>query len=79
MSTLKPLTEKQKRVARFIRDFAEEVGYAPSIRDLCEILGITINAVNDHLRFMERKGCLARDKRVARSMRLTPLGLEQIQ
>lgn len=52
-------------------------GFSPSIRGLRDALAIgSTNAVNDTLRILERKGLIRREPMVARSIRLTPRGVE---
>lgn len=81
MSTGKvTMTDAQKRGARAIREYTDLCGYGPSIRDLAYILEFaSTNAIADHLRRMEARGCVLRDARVARSLRLSPAGLEQLR
>jgi repressor LexA len=49
----------------------QERGYPPTIREIGESLGIrSTNGVNDHLKALERKGYVYRDKSKSRAIRL---------
>lgn len=63
-----PLTARQRVVLETIRAITAAHGYPPTVRELCAALRVTINAVNDHLRSMERKGAIARDRKQARNI-----------
>ena len=55
------LTEKQRRVMEIIRDFFLEQGYAPSLGELQQLLGIsTKRGVVNHLNSLEKKGFIIR-------------------
>ncbi len=66
-------TERQTDVLRAIHRYTHAYGYAPSIRELGDLLGIhSTNGVADHLRLLVAKGLLLRGpKNTARSLRLT--------
>ena len=68
---MQPLTERQGQVLSYIREYAAERGFAPTIREIAERFGLrSTNAVADHLRALERKGAIERDPRSARGIRL---------
>src|SRR5512146_3423963 len=63
------LTDRQLEVLRFIARQIEECGYPPTIREIGEALDIrSTNGVNDHLKALERKGCLTRDPVKSRAL-----------
>jgi repressor LexA len=67
-----PLTERQQEVLDFIAKETERNGFSPTIREIGERLGIrSTNGVNDHLKALERKGFLTREKDKSRTLRLT--------
>lgn len=71
------LTERQKTVLEFIRGFMAGHGYAPSVREVAEDLGISgaKNAAK-HLAALERKGYLRRRPGLSRAMELAgPIAL----
>ncbi len=52
-----PLTPKQRGVLDFIRHFSSERGYAPTIAEICEGLGLASTAtVHKHLKTLVEKG-----------------------
>ncbi len=68
---MKGLTSRQKAVLDVISNVMEERGYPPTIREIGERLGIrSTNGVNDHLKALERKGYLHREKSKSRAIRL---------
>lgn len=65
-----PLTERQRAILEFIKDFVREQGLPPTVREIGEHFGLDPHAVHDHLKALERKGYLKRDSSKARSLRL---------
>lgn len=60
---MKPLTERQEQLLSYIADHVETHGFPPSIREMADHMGIrSTNGVNDHLKALERKGYIAREK-----------------
>ncbi|BDG07649.1 transcriptional repressor LexA [Anaeromyxobacter paludicola] len=67
------LTDRQLEVLRYIARQIEAHGYPPTIREIGEALDIrSTNGVNDHLKALERKGFLTRDR--VKSRALIPTG-----
>jgi repressor LexA len=65
------VSEKRQRILKFIRDFFEDRGYAPTIRDILKGCKISSTAVvQHHLNILEREGHIHRDPEVFRSIRL---------
>lgn len=63
------------RVLRSIRDFTEEHGYAPSIRDLAEAAGLSSpSSVKYHTVKLQAAEIIDIDEHIARSIRLTDKG-----
>lgn len=63
------LTQRQLEVLRFIARQIEDCGYPPTIREIGEALDIrSTNGVNDHLKALERKGYLSRDRVKSRAL-----------
>jgi repressor LexA len=77
---MKPVTDRQKRVLSVIAERLSATGYPPTYRELARLLGMaSTNAVADHTRALERKGCLERDTGhsfLARAWRITEHGAE---
>jgi repressor LexA len=53
------LTPRQQALLDFIRSFLAKQGYAPSLQEMAEALKVSsLQGVKDHLKALERKGCL---------------------
>jgi len=66
------ISNTRERIFKFIHDFIDDRGYAPTIRDIlkgCK-LGSTA-VVQHHLNVLEREGRIRRDPEVFRSIQLT--------
>ncbi|WP_294440101.1 transcriptional repressor LexA [uncultured Slackia sp.] len=58
----KKITKKQKAVLDFIEKTIDETGIAPTVRDICEGLGLSSpSTVHVHLKTLEDKGLIHRD------------------
>jgi repressor LexA len=69
---MKPLSERQRAILKFIREFVERKSYPPSVRDIQEACGISSTSVVDYnLRLLEREGHIRRDREVSRGIELT--------
>src|SRR5688572_19160865 len=77
MSTT-PLTPRQEKLLRLIENIQATHGYAPSLQELAQAMGISsLQGVKDHLAALERKGYLRRTPGRRRAIevlhRLVPL------
>jgi repressor LexA len=72
----KGLTERQIKILEVLQRFNDESGYPPSIREICDMAGISsTSVVNYYLNQLEEDGYIERDGRVSRGIRLVkPLG-----
>lgn len=64
---------KQQEILAYLTDFTADHGYAPSIREICEAVGLKSTAsVHYHLAELSRQGLIAQDtgKKRAVSLRL---------
>lgn len=58
----KGLTKRQRDILGHIRRFSEEHGYPPSVREICQAVGLTSSStVHSHLAALEKKGFIRRD------------------
>lgn len=65
------LTRRQQQILDFIRDFQQELGQAPSYREIAQHFRFrSVRAVQDHLRALTRKGALARQNGRARALQV---------
>ena len=67
---MKGLTERQMEIARFIEQYFDDNGYAPSLRDIGNHFGFSPKAAYDHLRALERKGIVKTADNLPRGMAL---------
>jgi len=69
------LTDRQQRILRYIREFTQERGYPPSIREIGRAVGISsTSVVNYNLDRLEQEGLLERDRGYSRGLRLSSAG-----
>ncbi len=69
------LSERQKRILKFIADFARQNGYPPTIREIGSQVGISsTSVVNYNLNILEREGHIERDREISRGIRLSGRG-----
>lgn len=56
------LSERQQKILRFIRDEISFKGYPPSVREICNAVGLkSTSTVHAHLEHLENKGLIRRD------------------
>ncbi len=73
----KKLTEKQKAVLRFIRDFIEKNGYPPTDREIADGIGLSSHTTAySHVHALKEKGYLITKPGIPRSIVLTEKGRE---
>lgn len=65
------LTERQRQTLQFIADKVTERGYPPSVREICEALGLASSStVHSHLQALQKKGYLRIDPTKPRAIEL---------
>jgi repressor LexA len=65
------LSERQRRMVEFIREFIREHQFPPTIRQIGEKVGISsTSVVKYNLDALERKGIIERDREISRGIRL---------
>ena len=65
------LSDRQSRMLNFIREFAEENQYPPTIREIGEAVGISsTSVVNYNLNKLVEAGLIERNKEVSRGIRM---------
>ena len=76
----KELTAKQITVLNFIRKFIAEKGYGPTVREICQGVGLSSpSTVQVHLNALERKGMINRDSQKSRSITLSDSAAEETE
>jgi SOS-response transcriptional repressor LexA len=58
------VTYRQAEVLKLVRDGVAR-GRPPTVRELAKALGVSVNAVSTHFKFLERKGLIRYEKRLA--------------
>lgn len=70
-------TARQKEILDFIVSRVDAVGYAPSVREICQSLGLSSTAtVHSHLETLKSKGFLNAQDGLSRSITLTDAAWE---
>lgn len=65
---MRKITDRQTEVLSFIESFIKDNSYSPSIREIAEHFQITIKAVQDHIKALNRKGYTKRDGKKPRAI-----------
>lgn len=59
---MEDLTRRQNEVLEYLKDYINENGYAPCVRDICQALDLkSTSTAHAHLTKLERKGYISRD------------------
>jgi repressor LexA len=65
------LSERQRKILEFIKSFALDNGYPPTIREIGQAVGISsTSVVNYNLNALQKEGYIMRDRTVSRGIRL---------
>ena len=68
---MKYLTERQRDILQFIREYQREKGIAPTHREICDRFGFSsYGTVYKHLSLLEKKGLIRRDWNQKRGVEL---------
>ena len=72
---MKYLTERQRDILQFIRDFQKERGVAPTHREICDHFGFSsYGTVYKHLSLLQKKGLIRRDWNQKRGVEIVERG-----
>lgn len=75
---MKYLTERQRDILQFIREFQAERGVTPTHREICDRFGFSsYGTVYKHLSLLEKKGLIRRDWNQKRGVELVDQPKEQ--
>lgn len=58
---MKKLTDRQREVFNFLRDYYHEHGFIPSMREIADHFGFTPRSAMGHLEALEKKGFISRE------------------
>lgn len=71
------LSARQVKMLQVIRDYSEEYGYPPTIREIGDLVGISsTSVVSYNLNALQSKGYLLRDRDISRGLRLVDTNAE---
>jgi len=74
------LSEKQQRILDFIRNDQLNKGYPPSVREICEAVGLkSTSTVHGHLERLEKKGYIRRDPTKPRAIEIIDNGFTPVR
>ena len=75
----KELSERQKKILKFIRQFIDEHHFPPTIREIGETVGISsTSVVKYNLDALQRRGYIERDREISRGLRLVQDAAERL-
>ena len=78
MAPTDTLTARQLSIFEFISENILQRGYGPTVREIADAFGIkSPNGVMGHLRALEKKGLILRDKNKSRAIEQTQEALEE--
>ena len=68
---METLTDRQTEILRLIRELTEATGYPPTRAEIARSMGFrSVNAAEQHLRALERKGALEISSGASRGIRV---------
>lgn len=71
MSMRKPRGDNQAKILAFIKSEIQDKGYPPSVREICDAVGLkSTSTVHGHLTRLEKKGLLHRDTMKPRAIEI---------
>ncbi len=70
------LTEKQYNVLEFIKQFRQARGYSPTLEEVADHFGVSKITIHEHVRALEQKGAITREKHRARSIEIPEIDAE---
>ena len=74
------MTGTQAKILGFVIDWNAARGFSPTVREISAAFGWTTTAnVHQHLERMQRDGLVTRQAGMARTLRVTPAGLKQLE
>lgn len=65
------ISQKQTDIYNFLKAYIEDKSYPPSVREICVAVGLkSTSTVHSHLKTLERKGYINRDKTKPRALEI---------
>jgi repressor LexA len=74
------VTGIQAKILGFVIDWIAARGFPPTVREISKAFGWKTTAnVQQHIERMQRDGIVSREAGMARTLRATPAGVEQLE
>jgi repressor LexA len=74
------MTSTRLKILFWIQRYCEEKGYSPTLRELCVAFHWSSpNAAKQYLDGLAKAGMVRRQERIARTLTLTPAGLDVLE
>ncbi len=74
------LSSKQNEILEYIKNVTLEKGYPPTVRDICEAVGLkSTSSVHAHLSTLETKGYIRRDPTKPRAIEIIDEGFQMVR
>ena len=74
------ISAKQKEILEYIKSIILEKGYPPTVRDICEAVGLkSTSSVHAHLSTLETKGYIRRDPTKPRAIEIIDEGFQMVR
>ena len=68
---MREVSDKQSEIYEFLKTFTDNKGYPPSVREICEAVGLrSTSSVHGHLKRLESKGLIKRDPTKPRALEI---------
>lgn len=67
---MKDLTARQKEILGFIHEYIQTNNYPPTVRETARAFSISVKGAYDHLKALEKKGCIKTSEKRSRSIEL---------
>ena len=69
MYDINDLSGKQRKIFLYIKDYIDQKGYPPTVRDICDAVDLkSTSTVHGHLQRLEKKGLIRRDESKPRAI-----------
>ena len=74
---MEELSQKQREVLEYIKEYIMKRSFPPSVREICEAVGLkSTSSVHAHLNKLEEKGYIKRDPAKPRTIEIVDEGAE---
>lgn len=68
---MREVSDKQNQIYEFLKTYTDNKGYPPSVREICEAVGLkSTSSVHGHLKRLESKGLIRRDPTKPRALEI---------